>query len=166
MCRAHDALEGTVVRGAPASFDDHYSQAALFLPKSRPGIEQAHVVEAFTFELGKVYEEEIKNAHWPYWLMSIRTCAARWQPDSACDPPRALPPEHVDVSPALSQITDVPGPIDGRKVGVIADEKSDLAGIAKLRRALSNLGAELLVIAPSEERWGGAPTACLSTEPC
>ena len=69
----------------------------------------------------------------------------------------------MDVSPALSQITDVPGPIDGRKIGVIADEKSDLAGIAKLRRALSNLGAELLVIAPSEERWVGAPTACLST---
>ena len=62
--------------------------------------------------------------------------------------PKGSPPEQVDVSPALSQITDVPGPIDGRKIGVIADEKSDLAGIEKLRRTLSNLGAELLVIAP------------------
>ena len=140
-------LEGDVVRGAPTSFDDHYSQAALFYQSLTP-IEQAHVVEAFTFELGKVYEEEIKK----------RTLAVLADVDAnlcglvaaglGLRAPHGAPPGEVDVSPALSQITDVPGPIDGRKIGVIADDQSDLAGIKKLRRTLSNLGAELLVIAP------------------
>ena len=42
---------------------------------------------------------------------------------------------------------DEPGPIDGRKVGVIADAGADLVGIAKLRRALAKLGVEVLIIA-------------------
>lgn len=49
------------------------------------------------------------------------------------------------------------GPIDGRKIGVIADDKSDLAGINRLRRTLSNLGAELLVIAPVGGTLGRGP---------
>jgi catalase len=141
------ALEGTVVRGAPASFDDHYSQAALFYRSLAP-IEQAHVVEAFTFELGKVYEEEIKKRALAVLADVDSNLCGQVAAGLGLRSPKGSPPEHVDVSPALSQITDMPGPIDGRKVGVIADEKSDLAGIAKLRRALSNLGAELLVIAP------------------
>jgi catalase len=41
-----------------------------------------------------------------------------------------------------------PGPIAGRKIGVIADAGADLAGIGKLRRTLAKLGASVLVIAP------------------
>ncbi len=40
-----------------------------------------------------------------------------------------------------------PDPISGRKIGVVADARADLAGIAKLRRSVAKLGAELLVIA-------------------
>ena len=141
------ALEGNVVRGAPASFDDHYSQAALFYRSLTP-IEQAHVVEAFTFELGKVYEEEIKKRGLAVLADVDSNLCGQVAVGLGLRAPKGSPPENVDVSPALSQITAVPGPIDGRKVGVIADEKCDLAGIAKLRRALSNLGAELLVVAP------------------
>ena len=53
-------IEGTAVRAQPASFDDHFSQATMFYRSLSP-IEQAHVVEAFTFELGKVYEQAIKE---------------------------------------------------------------------------------------------------------
>ncbi len=42
----------------------------------------------------------------------------------------------------------VPGPIAGRKIGVIADSDSDIAGIRSLRKALLKQEAELLVIAP------------------
>jgi catalase len=41
-----------------------------------------------------------------------------------------------------------PGPIAGRKIGIIADAGADLAGIANIRRAVAKLGATALVIAP------------------
>ncbi len=47
---------GSSVRAHPASFDDHFSQATLFYRSLTP-IEQAHIVEAFTFELGKVLDQ-------------------------------------------------------------------------------------------------------------
>ena len=149
-------LEGDVVRGAPASFDDHYSQATLFYRSLTP-VEQAHVVEAFTFELGKVYEEEIKKRTLAVLADVDANLCGQVATGLGLRAPKGAPPGEVDVSPVLSQITEVPGPIDGRKIGVIADEKSDLAGIKRLRRALSKLGAELLVIAPVGGTLGRGP---------
>ena len=53
-------VEGAVVRASPVSFDDHFSQPAMFYRSLTP-LEQAHIVEAFTFELGKCYEQAIKE---------------------------------------------------------------------------------------------------------
>ena len=46
-------IEGKAVRAAPISFDDHFTQATLFYRSMTP-VEQSHIVEAYTFELGKV----------------------------------------------------------------------------------------------------------------
>ena len=62
--------------------------------------------------------------------------------------PAGSPRRDVILSPALSQVVTEPGPIAGRKIGVIADAGSDLAGIDKLRNAAAKLGAKVLVIAP------------------
>ena len=51
--RSPRPVEGAPVRANPASFDDHFSQATMFYRSLTP-LEQAHIVEAFTFELGKV----------------------------------------------------------------------------------------------------------------
>ena len=61
--------------------------------------------------------------------------------------PQGAPPEDVVLSPALSQIDETPGPIAGRKIGVVADEHADLAGIGKLRKAAEKQGAKVVVIA-------------------
>jgi catalase len=60
----------------------------------------------------------------------------------------------VILSPALSQIVVTPGPVAGRKVGVIADAGSDLAGIQTLRQGLAAVGVTLLVIAPVGGKLG------------
>ena len=52
------AVEGA--RRHPASFDDHFSQARLFWLSMTP-VEQEHIVAAYTFELGKCYEQAIKE---------------------------------------------------------------------------------------------------------
>ena len=41
-----------------------------------------------------------------------------------------------------------PGPIDGRKIGIIAGADSDLAGVTKLVQSIQRLGATPLVTAP------------------
>ena len=53
-------VEGTAVRRRSPSFADHYSQATLFW-NSMADWEQAHIVAAFSFELGHVGSAEIRE---------------------------------------------------------------------------------------------------------
>ncbi len=140
-------VEGVLVRAAPVSFDDHFSQPTMFY-RSLSALEQSHVVEALTFELGKVFEQAIKER--------VLTVLANVDGD-LCEAvaaglglpaPTGDPAEEVVPSAALSQLISAPGPIAGRKIGVIADAGSDLAGIGRLRKAVEKLGATVLVIAP------------------
>jgi catalase len=139
-------IKGHVVRGAPTSFDDHFSQASMFY-RSLSSIEQSHVVEAFTFELGKVYEQEIKERELAVLANVDSDLCAQVAAGLGLAPPKGEPATDIVPSSALSQVVDVPGSITGRKIGVLADPDADLEGIAKLRRAITKLGADLLVIA-------------------
>ena len=141
------SIEGQAIRANPASFDDHFSQATMFYRSLSP-VEQAHIVEAFTFELGKVYEQRIKERELTVLANVDADLCAQVAAGLGLPAPSGIPAQDVTESPALSQIALTPGPIAGRKVGVIADAGSDLAGIVKLRGSLEKLGATLLVIAP------------------
>jgi len=140
-------VDGPKVRAQPASFDDHFSQPALFYRSLSP-LEQAHVVEAFTFELGKVYEQGIKERELQVLANVDADLCAQVAAGLGLPAPAGKPVQDAVPSAALSQMTTTPGPISGRKVGVIADAGSDLAGIDKLRAALEGQGAKLFVIAP------------------
>jgi catalase len=140
-------IKGDAMRAQPASFDDHFSQATMFY-RSLSTIEQSHVVEAFTFELGKVYEQAIKERELQV-LANVDTDLCQQVASGLGLPaPNGAPATHVAVSPALVQILAKPGPIDGRKVGIIADAGSDLAGITTLVKSTAALGVTALVIAP------------------
>ena len=140
-------IEGAAVRANPVSFDDHFSQATMFY-RSLTALEQAHVVEAFTFELGKVYEQAIKERELQV-LANVDTALCEQVAAGLGLPaPKGTPAEGVAVSPALVQIVAEPGRIDGRKIGIIADSGSDIAGIAKLVKAVLALKVTPLVIAP------------------
>jgi catalase len=140
-------IEGTAVRAQPASFDDHFSQATMFYRSLSP-IEQAHVVEAFTFELGKVYEKAIKERELLVLANVDADLCTAVAAGLGLPAPKGKPAEDVVISPALVQILAEPGRVDGRKIGIIADAGSDLAGIAALVKATAALGVTALVIAP------------------
>jgi catalase len=140
-------IEGNAGRAQPASFDDHFSQATMFYRSLSP-IEQAHVVEAFTFELGKVYEQAIKERELQVLANVDTDLCEQVAAGLGLPAPKGSPAEDVTVSPALVQILAEPGPIAGRKIGIIADAGSDLAGVAKLVKATAALGVTALVIAP------------------
>ena len=146
-CRRRGSIEGTAVRAQPASFDDHFSQATMFYRSLSP-IEQTHVVEAFTFELGKVYEQAIKERELQVLANVDTDLCEQVAAGLGLPAPKGKPAEDVTVSPALVQILAEPGRIDGRKIGIIADAGSDLAGVAKLVKATAALGVTALVIAP------------------
>ncbi|MEU4424525.1 catalase [Actinoplanes sp. NPDC024001] len=140
-------VQGDKVRANPISFADHYSQAALFYASLSP-IEQGHMVEAFTFELSKCYEQKIRERQLQV-LANVNTeLCERVAAGLGLPAPEGKPPVEVVPSPALAQVTDRVWPITGRVVGVVAGPGADLSGIAKLREVLEPQGVVLRVIAP------------------
>ncbi|ROS73319.1 catalase [Cellulomonas sp. PhB143] len=145
-------VEGTKGRAAPASFDDHYSQATLFWLSMTP-VEQAHLAGGFTFELGKVLEAQVKERMVGNLARVHRDLAARVAAGLGIAVPDVPDDEVVDAgsvtpSPALSQVPSEPGRVDGRVVGVLADDGADLAGVEALREALAAKDVVVRVVAP------------------
>ena len=123
------------------------AEAIAAIPARGP-IEQTHVVEAFTFELGKVHEQGIKERELQV-LANVDTDLCEQVAAALNLPaPKGKPAEDVTVSPVLVQILAEPGRVGGRKIGIIANAGSDLAGISKLVKAAAALGVTALVIAP------------------
>ena len=120
--------ESAKVRAAPASFDDHFSQARLFWLSMTP-VEQEHIVRAYTFELGKCYEQAIKERQ----LLALANidpelCAQVADRPRACRrPSRPSRSPTSTPSPALSQLGGS-WPTDGRMVGIVVDPDGDLDG--------------------------------------
>ncbi len=151
-------VDGPVIRESPVSFQDHFSQPAMFY-RSLTSLEQAHLVEAFTFELGKCYEQRIKERELAVLANVDADLCAQVAAGLGLPAPAGNPPADPVISPALSQMPAAPGPIAGRKIGVIADSGSDLSGINKARTALAKLGATLLIIAPTGGMLGAGAKA-------
>jgi catalase len=139
--------ESTKVRANPASFDDHYSQVRLFWLSMSP-VEKEHIIRAYTFELGKCYEQAIKERQLqclanidPVLCSEVATGLGLPAPDPT------VPLAEVEPSPALSQIGGE-WPPDGRMVGIVIDPDGDLSGVRELRQTIFSAGMVPLLIAP------------------
>jgi catalase len=140
-------VAGPKVRAQPASFDDHTSQARMFY-LSLTDVEQAHLIEAFTFELAKVFETTIRERELLVLAnVDAGLCAAVATGLGLPAPKATLPLADVSPSPALSQLGNS-WPVTGRVIGVLADESSNLATVAALREAISAAGMLPLIVAP------------------
>jgi len=140
-------VQGEKVRANPVSFGDHFTQAAMFYASMSP-VEQVHMIEAFTFELGKCYEQPIRERMLGVLANVDADLCAQVAAGLGLPAPKGTPPTDVHASPALSQISPVPKPIAGRIVGVVAAPGADLAGVGKIRKAIEEQGAVVRVIAP------------------
>jgi catalase len=148
--------EAPKIRQNPASFDDHYSQVRLFWQSMSP-VEKEHIVNAYTFELGKCYEQAIKERQ-------LR-CLANIDP-VLCEqvatglglpvPEPTVPPAEVTISPALSQLVGE-WPADGRIIGIVVGPEPDPDGVASVRQAVFAAGMVPLVIAPHGGTVGALP---------
>ncbi|MGA5873330.1 catalase [Streptomyces cinereoruber] len=146
------------VREAPASFADHFSQARLFWLSMTP-VEREHIVAAYTFELGKCYEQAVKERQ----LLALANidpelCAQVAAGLGLPAPEATQPLADVRPSPALSQVGGE-WPADGRVVGIVTDGSTDADGVRALRRAVLDAGMVPLVVAPAGGKLGDGADA-------
>jgi catalase len=148
-------------RANPASYDDHFSQATLFYRSLQP-VEQAHVIEAFAFELGKCYEQAIKEREVAV-LAKIDTelCAAVAERLGLQPPVPAAAPAAPAASPALSQIGQR-WPVAGRRIGILTAADSDTGQVTAAVAAITAAKLVPLVFAShggTLDRNGGPPVS-------
>ncbi|MGA5300359.1 catalase [Nucisporomicrobium flavum] len=148
--------EAPKIRANPVTFDDHYSQVRLFWASMSP-VEKEHIIRAYTFELGKCYEQAIKERQ--------LQCLANIDP-VLCEqvavglglpaPEPTVPLAEVAPSPALSQVGGR-WPGDGRMIGIVVDPRGGLDDVSEVRRAVFAAGMVPLLIAPHGGMVGGDP---------
>lgn len=142
------------------SFADHYSQARQFY-LSQTAYEQAHIASALVFELSKVEHPHIREAMVGHLLHIEKDLAKRVAaglgldtlPDAAV---AAAPVQKRAPSPALQIIGKMKNTLVGRAVGILIADGSDGAVIKKLKKAATDAGASVKIIAP---KVGGAKLA-------
>lgn len=139
--------KATKIRQSPTSFADHYTQPRLFWRSLSP-VEKEHVVRAFTFELGKCYEQAVKERQLqvlanvdPLLCKEVATGLGLPAPSATVRPRKVTP------SPALSQLGKT-WPTDGRIIGIVVDP-ADLDGVRTVRETVLAGGMVPLLIAPT-----------------
>ena len=148
--------EAPKIRQNPASFGDHYSQVRLFWLSMTP-VERQHIINAYTFELNKCYEQAIKERQLqslanidPVLCQQVATGLGLPAPEPT------VPLADVEPSPALSQLGHT-WPADGRTIGIVVDPDGDTSDLAEIRRAVFDAGMVPLLIAPHGGMVGGLP---------
>jgi catalase len=134
------------------SFADHYSQARLFY-NSQTAYEQAHIASALVFELSKVEHVHVREAIVGHLRHIEEALAKRVAmglglselPDA---PVAAMPVQEMKPSPALQIIGKMKDTLMGRTIGILIANGSDGAVIEQIRKAVTDAGATVKVIAP------------------
>ena len=144
----------------PESFADHYSQARQFY-LSQTVYEQAHIASALVFELSKVEHPHIREAMVGHLRHVEEDLAKRVAAGLALaklpDAPEAASPvKQMKPSPALQIIGKMKDTLQGRAIGILMADGSDGATIKKLKKAGTDAGAAVKLIAP---KVGGAKLA-------
>ena len=139
------------------SFADHYSQARQFF-RSQSAPEQAHIALSLVFELSKVETPHVREATVGHLRNIDESLAKRVADGLAMDtlPPAAattVPAEDRPNSPALQIIGKMKDTFEGRCVGILVNDGSDAALVAALKKATTDAGATVKIVAP---KVGGA----------
>jgi catalase len=158
------------VRGKPELFADHYSQARLFWISQSPA-EQAHIVNAYRFELSRVTVPAIR-VRLLSMLANVDPILAEGVAQGLgmeVPPPMPLatdaPPPHYELSPALSLLSR-PGAIGAktRKVAILAGHGVDADSVKTVYAALLAAGAVPRVVAPQLGQLTAADGSRLDVE--
>jgi len=154
-----EQLEPPKLRRRSPSFDDHFSQAALFW-NSQSLPEKDHIVAAFRFELSKVEVPEIRQrmvdnlAHVDLKLATrVAAPLGIKPPDPKAAAGRLGFREHritskVEEDPALRMVGRPGGSARTRKVAILVADGVEAAALKRLQQDLLDAGAQCKLVAP------------------
>jgi len=154
-----EQLEPPKIRRRSPSFDDHFSQAALFW-NSQSAPEKDHIVAAFRFELSKVEVPEIRQrvvdnlAHVDLKLATrVAAPLGIKPPDPKAAAGRLGFREHrivskVEEDAALRMVGRPGGNAKTRKVAILVADGVEAAALRRLQQDLSDAGAQCKLVAP------------------
>ncbi|SES30806.1 catalase [Pedobacter rhizosphaerae] len=164
----NERIDAQKIRARSRSFFDHFSQARLFL-NSQSDAEKNHLLDAFSFELGKVKMVQIRErmlallAHvdaglaaevaYALGLSVPNISLTELNGSIPADADKAsYTPEQVKESPfksdALSMAGTVKDSVSTRKVAILAADGVDGKALSKVKDTLVSKGAVVHVIAP------------------
>ncbi|WP_025142407.1 catalase [Pedobacter jeongneungensis] len=164
----NERIDAKKIRARSRSFFDHFSQARLFF-NSQSEAEKNHIVDALSFELGKVKAVEIRERMLAVLVQIDKKLAAEvafalglhipkipledLNNSIPADGNRAdyasLNPEgSLAKSEALSMAGTIKDNIKTRKVAILAADGVDGASLSKVKDALIAEGAVVHIIAP------------------
>src|SRR5262249_19570207 len=134
------------------TFADHYSQARQFYV-SQTEIEQAHIADAFTFELSKVETPEIRERMVSNLRNVDEQLAAAVAEGLGIELPERSEAAREAVtdlaeSPALSIVRNGPESVAGRKFGILVSDGTSAGVVADLTDAITAAGARFELVAP------------------
>lgn len=135
----HDENNQGKGRLRPESFADHYSQARQFYCSQTPE-EQRHIQSAYAFELSKVETLAVRERMISHLLNIDQTLAKAVAEQLNIKPlPKAFstatPATDQPVSPALQTIGKMQNTLQGRTVGILIADKSNVEQINGIKSA-------------------------------
>lgn len=162
-----ERIDASKVRTRSESFRDHFSQAKLFY-NSQAAHEQQHIIDAITFELGKVERLYIRERVLGLMTQIDKTLAAKVadglglpipsgpkkpvnQGVGADDEGKQEPitaKQNIEKSPALSMANTVMDTIKTRQVAILAADGVSGKSLKDMKHALEKEGATVKVVSP------------------
>ncbi|MBX8946507.1 MULTISPECIES: catalase [Lysinibacillus] len=137
-----EKVEGHKVRARSESFKDHFSQARLFW-LSMTDIEKKHIIDAFSFELGKVKNKAIRKQVVDMYANVSYSLASSIAERIGIVPPVEVEVPHIQqISPAVSQVINAKESVKSNKVAVIVTENSS----EKLNELIATFLSEDIVV--------------------
>ncbi|MBB4826111.1 catalase [Sporosarcina luteola] len=137
-----EKVEGQKVQARSESFADHFSQAKLFW-NSMSKTEKKHIVDAFSFELGKVKSKSVRQQVVDMFAnVDVGLATAVAEAIGVEFPSNVKESKVTQSSPALSQMNTTKRP-ETRKVAILIGEGFDGAELESLVSACVN--AEITV---------------------
>ncbi len=142
-----EKIDAEKIRKRAESFKDHYTQARLFF-NSMTKPEKQHIINALSFELGKVETKSIREKMVVHFNRIDHAMACEIADNIGVSAPAKSEAKdsYTKTSPALSMENTTTNNIMGRKIGVLAAEGFDYDQLSELKEFLENEGAMMHVI--------------------
>nr|WP_245602158.1 catalase [Peribacillus kribbensis] len=139
-----EKVDGRKIRSRSESFNDFFTQATLFW-NSMSTPEKEHIIQAFSFELGKVKSKSVQQQVVDMFANVSIELASAFAEAIGAVPPSGKDKEYAKSSPALSQENTKKLPLT-RKVGVILGQDFNGEGVGAILDGLKQKGMQPEVI--------------------